>query len=41
VLCAFADAVAHKVRAHSRLTRWLERIAGVFLIGFGVRLVRD
>jgi threonine/homoserine/homoserine lactone efflux protein len=22
-------------------TRWLERAAGVFLIGFGIRLVRD
>ena len=40
-LCAFADAVADKVRAHSRLTRWLERIAGLFLVGFGLRMVRD
>ncbi|HET9975986.1 MAG TPA: LysE family transporter [Burkholderiaceae bacterium] len=40
-LCAFANAVAAKVRAHRRLARWLERLAGVFLIGFGIRLVRD
>jgi len=40
-LCAFADAVAVKVRAHRSITRWLERIAGLFLVGFGLRLVRD
>ncbi len=40
-LCAFANAVAAKVRAHRRVARWLERLAGVFLIGFGLRLVRD
>jgi threonine/homoserine/homoserine lactone efflux protein len=40
-LCAFANAVAQKVRAHRTLARWLERLAGVFLIGFGIRLVRD
>jgi len=40
-LCAFANAVAAKVRAHRRTVRWLERAAGVFLIGFGLRLVRD
>ena len=39
-LCAFANAVAEKVRAHRRLTKTLERIAGLFLIGFGFRLVR-
>lgn len=37
-LCAFAQAVAQQVRAHRRLGRWLERMAGVFLIGFGIRL---
>ncbi len=37
-LCAFAQAVAAKVRAHRRATRWLERLAGVFLVGFGIRL---
>ncbi len=37
-LCAFAGLVTRQVRAHRRLSRWLERIAGVFLIGFGIRL---
>ena len=41
LLCAFANAVADRVRAHRRMVRWLERIAGLFLIGFGLRLVRD
>jgi leucine efflux protein len=40
-LCAFTDAVAAQVRSHRKLARWLERVAGVFLIGFGLRLVRD
>ncbi len=40
-LCAFANAVATHVRAHRKLALWLERLAGVFLIGFGLRLVRD
>mgnify|MGYP006189310411 CR=1 FL=1 len=38
LLCAFANALSHKVRAHRRLTRALERLAGVFLVGFGLRL---
>ena len=38
LLCTFADAVSAKVRAHQRLARGLERVAGVFLIGFGIRL---
>ena len=37
-LCAFAGLVTQQVRAHKRLSRWLERVAGVFLIGFGIRL---
>lgn len=37
-LCACAQLVAEKVRAHRRMARWLERMAGVFLIGFGIRL---
>ena len=37
-LCAFARAVSTQVRAHRRLARSLERLAGVFLIGFGIRL---
>ncbi len=39
-LCAFAQVVGEKVKAHRRLSRWLERIAGVFLIGFSIRLLR-
>jgi threonine/homoserine/homoserine lactone efflux protein len=38
LLCAFAHRVARQVRAHQRLARALQRIAGVFLIGFGLRL---
>ena len=37
-LCGFADLVAAKVRAHQRAGRLLERLAGVFLVGFGIRL---
>lgn len=37
-LSAFASAVGAKVRAHRRLMRGLERLAGVFLVGFGIRL---
>lgn len=40
-LCAFAHLVAERVRAHRVVVRWLERIAGLFLIGFGLRLVRN
>lgn len=38
VLCAFARAVTNRIRAHGRAARALERLAGVFLIGFGIRL---
>lgn len=38
LLCAFADAVSARVRAHRKLARGLERLAGVFLVGFGIRL---
>lgn len=38
LLCRFADAIAARVRANRRLGRWLERLAGVFLIGFGLKL---
>jgi leucine efflux protein len=37
-LCIFAQAVARKVRANRRAARWLERTAGVLLVGFGIRL---
>ena len=38
LLCAFAQAVSTQVRAHRRLAQALERLAGLFLIGFGIRL---
>ncbi|MFY9511106.1 MAG: LysE family transporter [Rubrivivax sp.] len=38
LLCVFAQAVGRQVRAHQRLARALERAAGLFLIGFGIRL---
>lgn len=41
LLCAFARAVARQVRAHRGLATVLQRLAGLFLIGFGLRLVRD
>jgi len=38
MLCAFARVVAAQVKAHRGLARWMERAAGVFLVGFGIRL---
>jgi len=38
ILCAFAQAVASRIKAHRGAARWLERLAGVFLIAFGIRL---
>ena len=40
-LCAFAAAISQRVRANRRAARWLERLAGLFLIGFGIRLLRN
>lgn len=37
-LCALAEAVSEKVRAHKRAARWLERAAGGFLLGFSLKL---
>ncbi len=37
-LCLLADAVTVQVKAHRRLARWLERLAGVCLVGFGLKL---
>jgi leucine efflux protein len=37
-LCALADRVAGTVRAHQPVAKLLERLAGVFLIGFGIKL---
>jgi leucine efflux protein len=38
LLCAFADVVRARVRANQTLARGLERLAGCFLIGFGIKL---
>lgn len=38
LLCAFAGAASTRIKAHQRLSRGLERLAGVFLVGFGIRL---
>lgn len=37
-LSAFAGAVAAKLKTHRQLSRWLERLAGIMLFAFGVRL---
>jgi threonine/homoserine/homoserine lactone efflux protein len=37
-LCAFAQSVGRIVRAHARLARGLERLAGLCLVAFGIRL---
>lgn len=37
-LCSFANAISAQVRTHRKLGRALERLAGVFLVGFGIRL---
>lgn len=39
-LCAFADAIGARVRAHQTLARLLQRAAGLALIGFGLKLAR-
>jgi leucine efflux protein len=39
-LCAFADRITARVKAHKRISLWLARLAGMFLIGFGIRLMR-
>ncbi len=41
MLCAFAQALAQRMRSHRAAGRWLERAAGVFLVGFGIRMLRD
>ncbi|MCB1997990.1 MAG: LysE family transporter [Burkholderiaceae bacterium] len=38
LLCAFAQAVSAQVKAHRRLALALQKLAGLFLIGFGIRL---
>jgi leucine efflux protein len=39
-LCAFASAISDRVKTHQRLARALKRVAGLLLIGFGIRLIR-
>jgi leucine efflux protein len=40
-LCAFARAVSTQVKSHKRLASALQKVAGLFLIGFGIRLIRN
>jgi leucine efflux protein len=40
-LCAFAKVVSARVKAHKRLASGLQKLAGLFLIGFGIRLIRN
>ena len=40
-LCAFANAVSAQIKRHRRLAWALEKLAGIFLIGFGIRLMRN
>ncbi len=37
-LCALAHAVTEKVKSHRPAMRWLQKLAGLFLIGFGLKL---
>jgi len=37
-LCAFAQALSVRIKAHRKLARVLERIAGLTLVGFGIKL---
>jgi threonine/homoserine/homoserine lactone efflux protein len=37
-LCALAQAVTAKVKAHKHAARWMERAAGACLVAFGVKL---
>lgn len=40
LLAAFAHVAAERVRAHRKAAQWLERAAGVFLVGFGIKLAQ-
>jgi leucine efflux protein len=37
-LCFFAEALSTRLKKNARIGRLLERLAGVFLVGFGIRL---
>ena len=39
-LCTFAERIAAQVRAHARVGLALQRLAGLCMIGFGLRLLR-
>lgn len=39
-LCAFANAIGERVRAHRGLATAMQRVAGAALIGFGLKLAR-
>jgi leucine efflux protein len=39
-LCAVANTLTRKLKARHHFTLWLERLAGLFLIGFSIRLIR-
>ena len=41
IVCALADRLARQLRQHRRIVVWLERLAGLCMIGFGLRLVRS
>jgi threonine/homoserine/homoserine lactone efflux protein len=41
VLCVLADRIADRLRQNRRVTVWLERFAGLCLIAFGLRMIRD
>ena len=40
-LCTFAERIAAQVRAHARVGLALQRLAGLCMIGFGLRLLRS
>jgi leucine efflux protein len=40
-LCAFASTISRQVQSHRWLGPGLQRVAGLFLIGFGIRLIRN
>lgn len=40
IVCLLADRLAQQLRRHRRVTVWMERAAGLIMIGFGLRLVR-
>lgn len=41
LLCAFAGVLAQTIRRYRRVALALERLAGLFLIGFGIKMIRN